>query len=113
MDCQLDMTTTPPFDPPYKTKRISAEGERWVEVLVGGTEIDTIAPPPTTHYVSDTVKKAAAPNDASRQAVAFLKVPFAEKDEAKRLGARWDSARKKWYAPSGTDLTPFSRWLPG
>lgn len=26
-----------------------------------------------------------------------LRVPFAEKDEAKRLGARWDAARKVWY----------------
>jgi hypothetical protein len=110
MDCQLNMTTTPPFDPPYKAKRISAEGERWVEVLVGGAEIGTTAPP-TTYQSSDTPKKTATPNDASRQAVAILNVPFAEKDEAKRLGARWDSAKKKWYAPSGTDLTPFSRWL--
>lgn len=26
-----------------------------------------------------------------------LKVPFAEKDEAKQLGARWDGERKVWY----------------
>jgi hypothetical protein len=106
------MTTTLPFDPPYKKKRISAQGERWVEVLADGTEIDTIAPPPSTH-VENTAKKSAAPNDKSKQAVAILNVPFAEKDEAKRLGARWDSAKKKWYVPSGTDLTPFSRWLSG
>lgn len=41
----------------------------------------------------------------------MLNVPFAEKDEAKSLGARWDSKKKKWYAPLGTDLAPFSRWL--
>jgi hypothetical protein len=107
------MTTKPPFDPPYKQKRISAEGERWVEVLIDGAEIDTVAPPPTTHYASAALKKSAAPDDTSKPAVAILNVPFAEKDEAKRLGARWDSAKKKWYAPSGTDLTPFSRWRSG
>jgi hypothetical protein len=110
---QLDMITKPPFDPPYKTQLISAQGERWVEVLADGTEIDTVAPSATTPGVSGTLKKSAAPDDKSRAAAAMLNVPFAEKDEAKRLGARWDSAKKKWYAPSGADLARFSRWLAG
>ncbi|MGH9214185.1 MAG: DUF5710 domain-containing protein [Acidimicrobiales bacterium] len=29
----------------------------------------------------------------------WLDVPFSEKDKAKALGARWDPARKRWYAP--------------
>lgn len=40
-----------------------------------------------------------------------LKVPFAEKDEAKRLGARWDPANKTWYVKDAEDLTAFARWL--
>jgi len=40
-----------------------------------------------------------------------LNVPFAEKDDAKQLGARWDPARKCWYAQD-RDLAAFSRWLP-
>ncbi|MES2126588.1 MAG: DUF5710 domain-containing protein [Pseudomonadota bacterium] len=44
----------------------------------------------------------------------FLKVPFAEKDEAKALGARWNGARKAWYVPDGQSTAPFERWLaPG
>ena len=39
-----------------------------------------------------------------------LNVPFAEKDEAKALGARWDPARKRWYVQD-KDLAPFARWL--
>lgn len=39
-----------------------------------------------------------------------LNVPFAEKDEAKALGARWDPARKSWYVQD-KDLAPFARWL--
>ncbi|MED8143181.1 DUF5710 domain-containing protein [Escherichia coli] len=27
----------------------------------------------------------------------YINVPFHEKDEAKRLGARWDATRKTWY----------------
>ena len=35
-----------------------------------------------------------------------LDVPFADKDKAKALGARWDPAQKSWYASPGTDLAP-------
>jgi len=41
-----------------------------------------------------------------------LKVPYGEKDEAKHLGARWDSAGKTWYVPAGTPLDAFAKWLP-
>lgn len=41
----------------------------------------------------------------------ILKVPYAEKDEAKALGARWNSARKAWYVPDGKDEAPFARWF--
>lgn len=42
----------------------------------------------------------------------YLRVPFAEKDEAKRLGARWDPAKKLWYVQSAPNLAAFERWLP-
>lgn len=41
-----------------------------------------------------------------------LKVPFAEKDEAKKIGAKWDAARKIWYVENPVDLLIFSRWSP-
>ena len=41
-----------------------------------------------------------------------LATPFAEKDAAKALGARWDSAKKTWYITDVADLTPFQRWIP-
>ncbi len=41
-----------------------------------------------------------------------LKVPYAEKDQAKQLGARWDAARKVWYVDGRDDLEPFARWSP-
>lgn len=40
----------------------------------------------------------------------FLKVPFAEKEEAKALGARWNGERKSWYVPDGKPTEPFARW---
>ncbi|MFD3354403.1 DUF5710 domain-containing protein [Streptomyces fradiae] len=39
----------------------------------------------------------------------WLDVPFAEKDEAKRGGARWDAAAKRWYAPR-SGMAELERW---
>ena len=41
-----------------------------------------------------------------------LKVPYAEKDQAKVHGAEWDTENRTWYAPPGTDLQNLKRWLP-
>lgn len=37
--------------------------------------------------------------------------PYADKEDAKRLGARWDADRKTWYVIDPPDLLKFSRWL--
>jgi phage/plasmid primase-like uncharacterized protein/antirestriction protein ArdC len=44
------------------------------------------------------------------EAAIHIAVPFAEKDEAKALGARWDREAQSWYIPTGAELTPFTRW---
>lgn len=41
-----------------------------------------------------------------------LKVPFAEKDRAKKLGARWDASRKLWYIDGTVDAVLFAQWQP-
>lgn len=41
-----------------------------------------------------------------------LTTPFAEKEAAKALGARWDPSRRNWYIENVDDLTPFIRWMP-
>jgi hypothetical protein len=43
----------------------------------------------------------------------ILKVPYAEKDQAKALGARWNAERKTWYVPDGQPTAPFEQWLVG
>lgn len=42
----------------------------------------------------------------------YLDVPFAEKDAAKRKGAQWDPAARKWYAYSATAAEALLRWVP-
>ena len=50
----------------------------------------------------------------------WLNCPFAEKDDARALGAKWapfaglqgpDAQVKKWFVPAGMDPTPFRRWI--
>lgn len=41
-----------------------------------------------------------------------LKVPFAEKDQARKLGARWDAGRKRWYIEGHLDAALFAQWQP-
>ncbi len=40
----------------------------------------------------------------------YLNVPYAEKDAAKALGAKWDAANKKWYVPGSLDISDFAKW---
>jgi len=42
---------------------------------------------------------------------AYLDVPFEEKDQAKDLGAKFDSRRKQWFVEPEKDLSPFIEWL--
>ncbi|PRD43072.1 conjugal transfer protein TraC [Phyllobacterium phragmitis] len=41
-----------------------------------------------------------------------LNVPYPQKDEVKKLGARWNPSKRVWYVPDGVDPAPFARWLP-
>jgi hypothetical protein len=42
----------------------------------------------------------------------FLNVPYAEKDEARALGARWNPGKKRWYVPNGVAPDAFAKWMP-
>lgn len=46
------------------------------------------------------------------QSRTYLAVPYAEKNEAKALGAKWDKEAKSWYAPEGVDVATsgLARW---
>ncbi len=41
----------------------------------------------------------------------YLRVPYAEKDAAKALGAKWDATKKRWYAPLNVEIEFFSKWM--
>ena len=41
----------------------------------------------------------------------LLNVPYAEKDEAKSLGAKWNPKLKKWYVTNSKDYYKFIKWF--
>lgn len=41
----------------------------------------------------------------------LLNVPYAEKDEAKALGAKWDTQLKKWYVEDYRHYSDFYKWI--
>jgi hypothetical protein len=105
------MTSTPPFDPPYKTSTVLADGSvKWMEVRADGSMAEASAPAVAMPATGTAPAQRASQPSQSTRAVTLLNVPFAEKDEAKQLGARWDAKRRKWYVPAGVDAAPFARW---
>lgn len=41
-----------------------------------------------------------------------LNVKFAEKEEVKALGAKWNRDGRFWYIPDDLDFVDFTRWIP-
>lgn len=41
----------------------------------------------------------------------YLNVKFAEKDEVKILGAKWDATKKRWYITTIQDKSKFEKWI--
>ena len=41
----------------------------------------------------------------------YINCPYSEKDECKKLGARWDIDKRRWYIPAGLDTEPFKKWI--
>ena len=81
-----------------------AQAEREAD---GPSRNDMAAAIPETPAVTER----ETPMHTSEQRV-NLAVPYAEKEAAKAVGARWDKAQKMWYAPPGADLNALNRWRP-
>lgn len=53
---------------------------------------------PIKHMQDDYYKKYAIPANGTYNI--YLNVKYAEKDEVKKLGAKWDQEKKKWFVNS-------------
>lgn len=64
---------------------------------------------------SSTPRYTAPPKAKVPMLKQYLNVPYAQREEAKKMGARWDPEKKKWYMPvfSGTHWSPYGyeHWI--
>lgn len=107
--------SAPPFDPPYISMHAGDGNTEYIETLADGSTraVPAAAFGPALPSAQDVaVSRTAASSSTPSSSKLYLNVPYAEKDEAKALGARWDAAKKKWYAPPGAEAGRFERWLP-
>jgi hypothetical protein len=44
--------------------------------------------------------------------IIWLNVPYKDKDLAKRCGAKWNAAKKKWFAENLESLDGLMKWMP-
>lgn len=44
--------------------------------------------------------------------ITYLNCVYSEKDIVKKLGAKWDKEKKKWYCPNYIDPIIFQKWIP-
>lgn len=59
---------------------------------------------------SENRESSSSTGPAKNGGPVYINVPYEEKDEAKALGARWDSEKKKWYIPEGIKSEGFNKW---
>lgn len=91
-----------------------AKEKRWYAPK--GADLDKLAawlPEKQREREPEAIAAREVPEASGRPAPekTWLAVPFKEKEQAKRLGAKWDRTHQCWYAPEGADLEVFSRWL--
>mgnify|MGYP001616186050 CR=1 FL=1 len=66
----------------------------------------------TKAILDDVERNVSTESNAEIAKKTLLTVSFTEKDEVKKLGAKWDSKEKSWYVPAGADTAPFEKWIP-
>lgn len=59
---------------------------------------------------SSQAQVAAAATKQGDGDMRLLDVPYGEREEAKKLGARWNRQLQSWFIPAGVDAAPLARW---
>ncbi len=77
-----------------------------IEMIIEIKKLSVVGVPPVPKKSRNVSKKVL-----KKDIETYLSVPFAEKDSAKSLGARWDRDKKKWYVPKGVNPSPFKKWV--
>jgi len=67
---------------------------------------------PTSKAAADIALKENSRQEVAKPTRVDLVVPFADKDLAKAIGAKWDLARKVWYVGGDANPASYEKWLP-
>jgi len=102
-------------DDPFEIQRACRDAEQIRDYLLGlerkkemGMEAPEAMPMPE---LQEEIAARSLPERPAPEKT-LLSVPYREKDQAKKLGAKWDKEAKSWFAPEGTDLSKLRNWLP-
>ena len=60
-------------------------------------------------FIKNFLKKLSAVSSIEERF--YINVPYAEKDKAKALGAKWDPLKKSWYIPKELNQSNFEKWI--
>lgn len=99
---------------PYREKNLAKklgaqwdkETRRWYAPQTSPEEMNKFAA-----WLPKEAQSMSSSSEIAEKKV-WLAVPYDEKEQAKRLGARWDGKAKSWYVPEGTELGKVQRWIP-
>jgi putative DNA primase/helicase len=99
---------------PREIFRVASDSEKIVKYLRGREmqQEQSISESVQTQAAEPVLISMEEQNVSPTPERVYLAVPYKEKDQAKAHGAKWDKAEKKWYALTGVDIEPLSRWLP-
>jgi hypothetical protein len=86
---------------------LTFEGKRFFDWLVRPNDRAVFETP----AAATPAPESTAPDPRIVATDTPLNVPFADKDQAKSLGAQWHADQKRWVVPAGFDLVPFEAWL--
>lgn len=102
-------------DDPYEIVRACRDAEQIKEYVLGlerQKEVAVEQPEKTVRLEKEEgIAAMGVPANPAKEKT-FLAVPYKEKNQAKKLGAKWDKENKLWFAPEGTGLNSLARWLP-
>lgn len=78
----------------------SSPFQKWQNQEQANSGQEKASNPPAQQPAEQEVKKT------------YLAVPFKDKDQAKKAGAKWDKGAKSWYADSSANMDVLKKWLP-
>jgi putative DNA primase/helicase len=76
---------------------------RWLEFTPSSERLTQ------TQNSAQTLNSSVETTDTDERT--YLAVPYTERQQAKKIGAKWDKAAKSWYTTE-RELSQFEQWLP-